>query len=76
MGSVHPCGSGFESIAPKTGCVPQTLLTWAKCTEIDAAPGLAWSQSRRGASRSRGARTKSCGAPMKTLKTASAFLPK
>ena len=25
-----------ESIAPKIGCVPQTLLTWVKCQEIDA----------------------------------------
>ncbi len=26
----------MESIAPKIGCVPQTLLTWAKRHEIDA----------------------------------------
>jgi len=25
-----------ESIAPKIGCVPQTLLTWVKRVEIDA----------------------------------------
>jgi transposase len=25
-----------ESIAPKIGCVPQTLLTWVKRQEIDA----------------------------------------
>jgi len=26
----------MESIAPKIGCVPQTLLTWVKQHEVDA----------------------------------------
>jgi len=29
-------GLAVESIAPKIGCVPQTLLTWVKRQEIDA----------------------------------------
>jgi transposase len=29
-----------ESIAPKIGCVPQTLLDWVKRTEIDAGSRL------------------------------------
>ena len=28
--------AAVESIAPKIGCVPQTLLEWVKRTEIDA----------------------------------------
>jgi transposase len=28
--------SAVESIAPKIGCVPQTLLTWVQRQEIDA----------------------------------------
>ena len=28
--------AAIESIAPKIGCVPQTLLTWAKQHEVDA----------------------------------------
>ena len=27
--------SAVESIAPKIGCVPQTLLEWIKCQEVD-----------------------------------------
>ena len=28
--------SAIESIAPKIGCVPQTLLEWVKRVEVDA----------------------------------------
>ena len=35
MGSTRRCGLAIESIAPKIGCVPQTLLTWVKRDEID-----------------------------------------
>ena len=28
--------AGVESIAPKIGCVPQTLLEWVKRQEVDA----------------------------------------
>jgi transposase-like protein len=28
--------SAVESIAPKIGCVPQTLLEWVKRAEVDA----------------------------------------
>ena len=27
--------AAVESIAPKIGCVPQTLLEWVKCSEVD-----------------------------------------
>ena len=32
--------AAVESIAPKIGCVPQTLLDWVKRTEIDAGSRL------------------------------------
>lgn len=31
----------IESIAPKTGCVPQTLHEWVKRTEVDACVRMA-----------------------------------
>jgi transposase len=38
-----------ESIAPKIGCVPQTLLTWVKRVEIDTGvrEGVTTSQAQR-----------------------------
>lgn len=41
--------AAVESIAPKIGCVPQTLLEWVKRREIDvgARPGIATAEMRR-----------------------------
>ena len=38
-----------ESIAPKIGCVPQTLLTWVKRVEIDSGvrEGVTTSEAQR-----------------------------
>ena len=38
-----------ESIAPKIGCVPQTLLEWVKRAEIDAGarPGMTTAETQR-----------------------------
>lgn len=38
-----------ESIAPKIGCVPQTLLEWVKQAEIDAGarPGMTAAETQR-----------------------------
>jgi transposase len=38
-----------ESIAPKIGCVPQTLLEWVKREEVDAGtrPGVTSSEAQR-----------------------------
>lgn len=38
-----------ESIAPKIGCVPHTLLEWVKRTEIDAGerPGITSVEAKR-----------------------------
>jgi transposase len=41
--------AAVESIAPKIGCVPQTLLGWVKREEIDAGarPGVTSSEAQR-----------------------------
>ena len=41
--------AAVESIAPKIGCVPQTLLEWVKRTEIDtgARPGTTSAEAQR-----------------------------
>ena len=39
----------IESIAPKIGCVPQTLLDWVKQSEVDAGvrPGVSTAEAQR-----------------------------
>ena len=41
--------SAIESIAPKIGCVPQTLLEWVKQSEVDAGarPGVNTVEAKR-----------------------------
>jgi transposase-like protein len=41
--------AAVESIAPKIGCVPQTLLEWVKRAEVDARarPGVTTTESQR-----------------------------
>ena len=41
--------AAVESIAPKIGCVPQTLLEWIKRVEVDvgARPGVTTVESQR-----------------------------
>ena len=41
--------AAIESIAPKIGCVPQTLLEWVKQAEVDAGarPGLKTAEAKR-----------------------------
>jgi transposase-like protein len=41
--------AAIESIAPKIGCVPQTLLDWVKQAESDAGagPGVATAEAQR-----------------------------
>ena len=35
-GEYRSLWAAIESIAPKIGCVPQTLNDWVKCTEVGA----------------------------------------
>jgi len=41
--------AAIESIAPKIGCVPQTLLEWVKRSEVDAGarPGMTTTEMQR-----------------------------
>ena len=41
--------SAVESIAPKIGCTPQTLLDWVKRMEVDAGvrPGVTTAEAQR-----------------------------
>jgi len=41
--------SAVESIAPKIGCVPQTLLEWVKRADVDAGvrPGVSTADAQR-----------------------------
>ncbi len=41
--------AAVESIAPKIGCVPQTLLEWVKRSEVDAGarPGVTTADAQR-----------------------------
>lgn len=41
--------AAIESIAPKIGCVPQTLNEWVKCAEVDAGvrEGVTTSETQR-----------------------------
>ena len=41
--------AAVESIAPKIGCVPQTLLDWVKRSEVDAGtrPGTTTAEAQR-----------------------------
>jgi transposase len=41
--------AAIESIAPKIGCVPQTLLDWVKQSEVDAGsrPGVSTDDAKR-----------------------------
>ena len=41
--------AAIESIAPKIGCVPQTLLEWVMQSEVDAGarPGVSTAEAKR-----------------------------
>jgi transposase-like protein len=59
--------TAVESIAPKIGCVPQTLLTWVKRHEVDA--GL-----REGVTRDEAKRVKELEREVKELRRANEIL--
>ncbi len=65
--------AAVESIAPKIGCVPQTLLEWVKRTEIDAGarPGVTTAETARIKELER--EVKELRRANEILKTASAF---
>lgn len=65
--------SAVESIAPKIGCVPQTLLEWVKRVEVDAGarPGMTTTEMQRIKELER--ENKELRRANEILKTASAF---
>jgi len=65
--------AAVESIAPKIGCVPQTLLEWVKRTEIAAGtrPGMTTTEAQRIKELER--ENKELRRANEILKTASAF---
>jgi transposase len=65
--------AAVESIAPKIGCVPQTLLEWVKRAEIDAGarPGTTTAEMQRIKELER--EVKELRRANEILKTASAF---
>ena len=65
--------AAVESIAPKIGCVPQTLLEWVKRAEIDAGgrPGATTAELQRIKELER--ENKELRRANEILKTASAF---
>jgi transposase len=65
--------AAVESIAPKIGCVPQTLLEWVKRAEIDtgARPGMTTAELQRIKELER--ENKELRRANEILKTASAF---
>ena len=65
--------AAVESIAPKIGCVPQTLLEWFKRAEIDAGarPGTPSAEAQRIKDLERG--VKELRRANDILRTASAF---
>jgi transposase len=48
-GEYQSLWAAVESIAPKIGCVPQTLLEWVKRAEVDAGerPGTTTAEAQR-----------------------------
>ncbi len=65
--------AAVESIAPKIGCVPQTLLDWVKRAEIDAGQREGMSSSERERIKALEREVKELRRANEILKTASAF---
>ncbi len=65
--------AAVESIAPKIGCVPQTLLEWVKRAEIDVGerPGTTTAEAQR--MKELGRENKELRRANDILRTASAF---
>ncbi len=68
--------AAVQSIAPKIGCVPQTLLEWVKRAEVDAGerPGTTTAEAQRLKELER--ENKELRRANDILRTASAFSPR
>jgi transposase len=65
--------AAVESIAPKIGCVPQTLLEWVKREEVDSGQRDGLSTSERERIKALEREVKELRRANEILKTASAF---
>lgn len=65
--------AAVESIAPKIGCVPQTLLDWVKRDEIDSGQRAGLTSSERDELKRLQREVKELRRANEILKTASAF---
>lgn len=65
--------AAVESIAPKIGCVPQTLLEWVKRVEVDAGKREGLSSTERERIKALERENKELRRANEILKTASAF---
>ncbi len=65
--------AAVESIAPKIGCVPQTLLEWVRCQEIDAGARPRVTTAKRERIKKLERENKELRRANEILKTASAF---
>ncbi|AEG68837.1 isrso8-transposase orfa protein [Ralstonia solanacearum Po82] len=65
--------AAVESIAPKIGCVPQTLLDWVKREEVDSGQREGLSSSEREEFKRLQREVKELRRANEILKTASAF---
>jgi transposase-like protein len=65
--------AAVESIAPKIGCVPQTLLEWVKRDEVDSGQREGLSSSERERIKALEREVKELRRANEILKTASAF---
>ena len=75
-GEYNSMGAAIESIAPKIGCLPQTLNEWVKRVEVDTGvrEGVTTAHAQRVKEPKR--EVKKLRRANKILKLASAFLPK
>ncbi len=66
----------IESIAPKIGCVPQTLNDWVRQHEVDAGTRDGISSDERARIKELNGRTKNCAKPTKSSSWRVLFLPR
>ena len=68
--------AAIESIAPKVGCVPPTLLEWVKKAEVDSGQREGVTSSEREQLKALERENRELRRANEILKLASAFLPK
>ena len=67
-GQYRSLWTAADSIAPKIGCMPQTLLMWVQRHEVDSSvcDGVSSAEARRGGSRISSVRSRRCVGPTRS----------